>query len=99
MKIDNSIKPLTGSDVSRTAGEIRQRATAAGTGGGGTGPAPLSIQLHGLQASLASSEVADPVRVAEIKQAIMEGRFQVHPEVVADRLLETVRELIGAHKA
>ena len=33
-------------------------------------------------------------RVQEIKQAISEGSFKVNPEVVADRLLETVRELI-----
>ncbi|MEE9548557.1 MAG: flagellar biosynthesis anti-sigma factor FlgM, partial [Nitrosomonadaceae bacterium] len=30
----------------------------------------------------------------EIKQAISENRFKVDPEAVADRLLETVRELI-----
>jgi c-di-GMP-binding flagellar brake protein YcgR len=30
----------------------------------------------------------------EIKQAISENRFKVNPEAVADRLLETVRELI-----
>ena len=30
----------------------------------------------------------------EIKQAITENRFKVDPEAVADRLLETVREMI-----
>jgi c-di-GMP-binding flagellar brake protein YcgR len=34
------------------------------------------------------------LRQVEIKQAIIENRFKVNPEAVADRLLETVRELI-----
>ena len=34
----------------------------------------------------------------EIKQAISEGSFQINPEVVADRLLETVKELIHSKK-
>ncbi len=34
------------------------------------------------------------LRLEEIKKAISENRFKVNPEAVADRLLETVRELI-----
>ena len=34
------------------------------------------------------------LRQVEIKQAIAENRFKVNPEAVADRLLETVREMI-----
>jgi len=34
------------------------------------------------------------IRQVEIKQAIAENRFKVNPEAVADRLLETVREMI-----
>ena len=37
-------------------------------------------------------------KIAEIKQAMAEGRFKVNPEVVADRLLETVKELIQNNK-
>jgi negative regulator of flagellin synthesis FlgM len=36
--------------------------------------------------------------VAKIRQAIIEGRFKVNPEAVADRLLETVKELIESKK-
>lgn len=98
LKIDNSVKSLTGSDASRPAGETRQGKSAAATttpGGESVSLSPLSAQL---QAGLVSSEAASPARVAEIKQAIAEGRFRVNPEAVADRLLETVRELIRAHK-
>lgn len=41
-----------------------------------------------------SSEVIDTAKISEIKLAISEGRFKVNPEVVADRLLESVKELI-----
>ena len=34
------------------------------------------------------------LKQVEIKQAIAENRFKVNPEAVADRLLETVREMI-----
>lgn len=51
----------------------------------------LSMSIQSLDAS---SETMNTAKVAEIKQAISEGRFKVNPEVVADRLLETVKELI-----
>lgn len=34
-------------------------------------------------------------RVAEIKQAITEGRFQINPERIADGLLTSVRDMLG----
>lgn len=37
----------------------------------------------------------DVARVAEIKQAISEGRFQVKPERIADGLLASVREMLA----
>jgi len=43
--------------------------------------------------------VVDTQRVEEIKQAISDGRFKVNPDVIADRLLETVRELIQSQKS
>jgi negative regulator of flagellin synthesis FlgM len=55
---------------------------------------PLGSQLAGIEASLADVPVVDTQRVEEIKQAISDGRFKVNADVIADRLLETVRELI-----
>lgn len=43
-------------------------------------------------------EIIDHAKVAEIKQAITEGRFKVNSEMVADRLLETINELIQSQK-
>lgn len=50
-----------------------------------------STQLH----AMASAPVVDAGKVAEIKQAISNGRFKVNPEIVADRLIETAQNLIN----
>jgi negative regulator of flagellin synthesis FlgM len=33
-------------------------------------------------------------KVAEIRQAISEGRFQINPELIADGLISSVREML-----
>jgi len=38
----------------------------------------------------------DAQKVAEIKQAIAAGRFQINPERIADGLLNSVREMLTA---
>jgi negative regulator of flagellin synthesis FlgM len=53
-----------------------------------------AAQLHSMEGSMASSPVVDANKVAEIKQAISEGRFKVNSGAVANRLIETVRDLI-----
>lgn len=54
-----------------------------------------ATQLQSMETSMASSPIANPNKVAEIKQAISEGRFQVNSAVVADKLLASVRSLIS----
>lgn len=54
-----------------------------------------ATQLSKMEASMANTPVVDENKVAEIKQAISEGRFQVNSGVVADRLIQSVRDLIG----
>ena len=41
-----------------------------------------------------NTPIVNANKVAEIKQAISEGRFKVDSEVVADKLIETARDLI-----
>jgi len=102
VKIDNSIKTVGGISVS----DDRKRADKS-AGVNPNHPAspadnvhlsPLSSQLQAIESDLAHGGVVDRARVEEIKQAISDGRFKVNPEVIADRLLETVRELIQSQK-
>jgi negative regulator of flagellin synthesis FlgM len=58
----------------------------------------LSSQLHALESSLADVGVVDAARVDAIKQAISEGRFKIDSDVVADKLLTSVKELLLNHK-
>lgn len=59
---------------------------------------PQSSQLLRAEGSASSSSVVDTGKIQEIKQAINDGSFRVNPEVVADRLLETVKELLDSKK-
>jgi negative regulator of flagellin synthesis FlgM len=91
MKIDQVSKSVT----SATTGEKPQRAgkaEAQAPQGDRVELSALSTQLQAFQSDAAAG--IDMARVQEIKQAISEGRFQVNAEVVADKLLETVRDLL-----
>lgn len=100
MKIDNSLKSVGGLPAEDTRpGKGQPRETGAKPAEGvSVDLSPLSGQLKALEGRLSSGEVVDAARVGEIKQAITEGRFRVNPEVVADRLLATVQELIRAYR-
>jgi negative regulator of flagellin synthesis FlgM len=55
----------------------------------------LSAQLQEVGAG---DTAMNSARVAEIKQAISEGRFQINPERIADGLLSSVRDMLGRAK-
>ena len=105
MKIDKSSKPLPVAP----SGEGQARAPAAKPAAGGAQSSSTagtsvhlgatSSQLLSMVSSMANTPVVDVAKVAEIKQAISENRFQVNSGVVADRLIETVQDLISSHKA
>ena len=56
----------------------------------------LSSRLAEIQSNLSNVPVVDSAKVEEIKQAISEGRFKVNAEKVADSLIESVRQMLGA---
>jgi negative regulator of flagellin synthesis FlgM len=101
MKIDNSIKPVTTGAVSGGSARPGKGAASAPSSGGGDRVelSPLSSQLQAIESSMADTPIVDSARVAEIKQAIAEGRFKVNPDVVADHLLQTARELLRSRMA
>ena len=87
MKIDNTYIP-TGTTLT-PANTARQPATAT--------PAQDAVSLSPLAGSLRGTEQqpVNTARIQEIKQAIAEGRFKIHPEAIADRLLESARDLVN----
>jgi negative regulator of flagellin synthesis FlgM len=104
VKIDKPGKPLSTNSV----GEAASQASAKGKTKPPYSTEPASstnvslgstaTQLSSLESNMANTPVVDASKVAEIKQAMSEGRFKVNSGVVADRLIETVRNLIGSNK-
>jgi negative regulator of flagellin synthesis FlgM len=101
VKINNSIGKPAGvagtQDVqgSKPAGPVQSAPKPAGDRVAITS---LSSQLQALESRLADVAVVDVARVDAIKQAISEGRFKVDSEVVADRLISTVKEYLLSQK-
>lgn len=98
MKIDNTSVKSVGA-LSENGSRARPAKSAAGP----AAPAGAQVQLSSLagrlqevEVMLANVPVADPARVAEIRQAISEGRFRVDSEKVADGLIESVRQMLAA---
>ena len=96
MKIDNSIQTTVSlSETPTRPGKTGQRTEGVANS---SDSVQLSTQLRNIEQNLANGEVFNTARVEEIKQAISEGHFVVNPEKVADRLLETVRDLIQSRQ-
>lgn len=102
MKIDNnSLKSIVGSpnldDPGRPA---KKSASEPSTVSSDTVElSTVSSSLQAIEKGFAETPVVNSARVDEIKQAIANGHFKVDAGKVADRLLQTVQELIYAHKA
>lgn len=97
MKIDNSVSSVGGVPT----GESRQRpernsAKPAEASGEKVELSSLAARMQEVEAALANVPVADASRIAEIKQAMAEGRFQVDATKVADGLIESVRQMIAS---
>lgn len=102
MKVSSSVSSVGSSSES---GLSRPSAGAAKPGGQPAPTAeqvdlsPLSSRIQEIEASLAASPAVNAERVAEIKQAIAEGRFQINPERVAEGLLSSVRQMLTKQRA
>ena len=97
MKIDSSIKSTgTGAVGAGSARSSGKGAPSRPNSGGGASVqlSPLSAQMQAIESGMAGTPVVNNARVAEIRQAIADGRFKVNPNVVADHLLQTARELM-----
>lgn len=102
MKIDNTGKPLpavtTKANASRSPvldRSFSSPSTEASQDSAKVNINPLASQLQSLESRLAQQPAVDAQRVSEIQQAIREGRFNINPEVIADKLMASVKELLG----
>lgn len=88
MKINGSYSPATSTVASRTT--TTKASTSSNT--------QEAVSLSKLPGSLQNSEPppVNSARISEIKQAITEGRFKINPEAIADRLIESARDLVNA---
>ena len=95
MKIENSIKTTpVSTDISAAKSGQKTEIAAQSRPSGPRDSVQLSSQLQDIEINLSNGEVFDSARVEEIKRAISEGRFAVNTEKVADRLLESVHDLL-----
>lgn len=59
------------------------------------------VHLSATAAQLATAEKEPPLasgRIAEIKQAIAEGRFKINADAIADSLIASAQELLNARR-
>ncbi|MBC7781954.1 MAG: flagellar biosynthesis anti-sigma factor FlgM [Proteobacteria bacterium] len=97
MKIDSGIptsSPVnpTAPAPTRTGGPARS--SGATSASDSVDITRMSAQLQELEAMLKDMPVVDSAQVKAIKDAISDGRFNVDSDVVADRLLSSVKELL-----
>jgi negative regulator of flagellin synthesis FlgM len=97
MKITNAID-TTGSlerpGTNQASGARSKPAASSAVGADTIRISDLSSQLAALENSFSAHGAFDAARVEQIKDAMREGRFKVNAEAVADKLLDSVRELL-----
>ena len=94
MKIDSITTPGLSSPSRPTA----KAATVPAAPASGSSPAG-DVRLSSASATLSAQEPAvNMARVQEIRSAIAEGRFEINAAAIADRLITTARELVGARR-
>ena len=93
MKIDNSYTAALALGTSKSA--PRQNTKAEGQ------ESASEVRLSSLAESLGTTESSAPVnsdRVAELRQAIASGQFKINAGAIADRLLDTAKDLIQTQR-
>lgn len=92
MKIETSNKPAGAPVVSNTRSQATKKADSTSSS---------DVQLSTLSAQLSVSgddQPFDAARVLEIKQAIAEGRFTINAGAIADRLINSAKELVNSQR-
>jgi negative regulator of flagellin synthesis FlgM len=93
VKIDSSLKPVGPGTLSSS----RPKAAASEANAGSA----AEVKLSAASAQISGASSGAPIngaRIAEIKQAISEGRFKVNAEAIADGLINTARDLLQSQR-
>ena len=90
MKIDSSTPSPVNLSKTRQA-----RPASSGPAAGAAAAAGSAPSLSHAPAADAAGAPIDSQRIAEISQAIADGRLHINTERIADRLIEGVREQLG----
>jgi flagellar biosynthesis anti-sigma factor FlgM len=91
----------TGGDSTKPVSPASVQSPGAATPPAPQRPGAPSARAVKVEISSLSADdigVVDSARVQAAKQAIIEGRLQVDPELVADKMLSAARELLPAAK-
>lgn len=99
MKIDNSAKnvgPAPSPSGSRVS--ANRAATASAKAESPATEKSTTVVSTTLNAVSNSQAPFNAQKVAEIRQAISEGRFQINPERIADGLISSVREMLDQNR-
>jgi negative regulator of flagellin synthesis FlgM len=79
--------------VPRSEGAAPSTVPTAPAGNSAVSITDQAKQLAGLEQALQNLPAIDELRVDEIRSAIQDGRYQVNPERIADKLLRLEQEL------
>lgn len=92
MKIESSSKPVA-TPLAKDSRSVSSPKTSA--------PQGEDVRLSELSSQLRSADdghAFDSARVAEIKQAISDGRFTINAGAIADRLITSAKELVDSQR-
>lgn len=99
MKIDPTLKPAALGGVPEERPRLAKPGAAPRQPRADVEVSPLASQLQSIDTGGDAGEAVDASRVAQVKLAIAEGRYAIDAEVIADRLIESARESMRAHKS
>lgn len=96
MKIEGTPKPASSVSSADNRARLQPVASKPAAESEKVELSSLSSSLVKAEAAMESTPVVDRKRVDEIRQAIAEGRFQVDANRIADGLIDSVRQMLGA---
>jgi negative regulator of flagellin synthesis FlgM len=99
MKIEKSSNSFIPPSVGETTARVpvsKPADTPATREGVSVNLGSTTNQIRNMESTVASTPAVDAKKVADIKQAISEGRFQINSSAIADSLINDVNDLISA---